>query len=286
MSVNDKPIFSFGIMSDCQYADIPDSDKVGFDRRYRLSKQKLLEAINFFNTQDLEFVVHLGDLIDQDIKSYDTVLPICETSKAHIWHVLGNHDFYGPGGESLGKPEQVTQRLGLVNPYYSKVLHEYRFIVLDTNEEGIIEFAEGSPEYQAGLRLIEQYEKQGRINAKPWNGKISSAQQSWLMSELAEASELSQKAIIFSHHGLFPPHRENMLNDKELLAELVKQKHLVAYINGHNHDGDYGQAEHLHCLTIHGMLDTGENAYATADVYTDRIEIKGYGREPSRTLMF
>ncbi|HMS23196.1 MAG TPA: metallophosphoesterase [Candidatus Saccharibacteria bacterium] len=281
-----KPIFSFGIMSDCQYADYPDLDDGLFDRRYRLAKSKLKDAVEFFDKHNLEFVVHLGDLIDQDAKSFETVMPICDSSKNEIWQVLGNHDFYGANYELIGNPKEVIKQLGMSEPYYSKIVKGYRFIILDTNEEGVIETRQGSPEYKRGLEIVNEYKEQGKVNAKEWNGRISQKQHEWLQNELIQADEKSQNVIIFSHHGLFPKHRENMLNDEPMLLELSKCKNLKAYINGHNHDGDYGQFQHLHCLTVKGMVDTGENSYAIARVYDNHIEIEGFGREPSRKLDF
>lgn len=281
-----KPIFSFGIMSDCQYADYPDLDDGLSDRRYRLAKSKLKDAVNFFDKHNLEFVVHLGDLIDQDAKSFETVMPICESSKNEIWQVLGNHDFYGVNYDKVGNPSEVIKQLGMSEPYYSKTVKGYRFIILDTNEEGVIETRQGSSEYKRGLEIVNEYKKQGKVNAKEWNGRISQKQHEWLKGELKQADDQKQNVIIFSHHGLFPKHRENMLNDEELLEELSADINIKAYINGHNHDGDYGRFHHLHCLTVKGMVDTGENSYAIARVYHDYIEIEGFGREPSRKLDF
>jgi len=35
---------------------------------------------------------------------------------------------------------------------------------------------------------------------------------------------------------------------------------------------------------MHGMLSGTTNAYGIVDVYSDRLEINGYGRVPSRVL--
>lgn len=279
-----KPLFSFGIVSDCQYADIPDAAEFG-DRRFRLSKHKLEEAITFFNTKDLAFTVHLGDLIDQQLASFDDILPVCEQSQAPFLHVLGNHDFKGVGDEHLD-PTEVISKLGLKNPYYSKQVNGYRFIILDTNEEGLVEAVRGTKAWKEGQKVLDEYKQTGRVNAVSWNGRISAKQHDWLRKELQAAADANEKCVIFSHHGLFPKHRENMLNDEEMLAELKDIPHLKAYINGHNHDGNYGQAGHLHCLNVRGMVDTDQNAYALAHVYDDKIEIEGFGREPSRVLQF
>ena len=281
-----EPFFSFGIVTDCQYADIPDNTEFG-DRRFRLSLPKLEEAIGFFNTKDLEFVVHLGDVIDQDIKSFDTIMPVFDKSKAPVWQLAGNHDFWNKGHTGHEDRDAVLQKLGILDyPYYARSVKDWRFIVLDGNEVGVIESQPGSKEYQEGQALLDKLARAGAVNAKPWNGGLSQGQLEWVHNELRSAEQNGERAIIFSHYPIYPKNRENLLGDEDVLRELAGYKHLRAFINGHYHVGNYGQYEHLHCLTMHGMVDTAENAYALAHVYDDRIEIEGHGREPSRTLKF
>lgn len=279
-------LFSFGVVADAQYADIPDSNEYS-DRRFRQSLPKLEEAIRFFNAQELEFVVHLGDAIDQNIDSFAAVMSIFESSRAEVLQVLGNHDFSsGEGHARKNDYTAVLGRLGLNEPYYSREFAGWKFIVIDANEVGVIEHSKGTREYEAGEGLIRQLQSEGRLNAQTWNGALSDRQLSWVLDELEAARLAGQKAIIFSHHPIFPKHRENLLNDEEVLPQIAQFENLVAFINGHNHDGNYGKYKHLHCLTIHGMVDTEENSYALAHVFDDRIEIEGYGRQPNRTLLF
>ena len=55
------PLFSFGIVADPQYADIPARPEM--NRFYAESTKKLAAAIDAFNQENLAFVVTLGDLI-------------------------------------------------------------------------------------------------------------------------------------------------------------------------------------------------------------------------------
>ncbi len=143
--MTDEPKFSFGIIADSQYADIPDFHGMGSDRRFSASLGKLKEAINFFNTKQLAFVVNLGDLIDQDIQNFDAVLPICALSRAPLKHIVGNHDFSGKDYAYKEDRDKVMQKLGLKSFYYSFVNNGLRFVVLDTNEVGVIEWPKNSP---------------------------------------------------------------------------------------------------------------------------------------------
>ena len=65
-SDHNRPLFSFGIVTDAQYAD---KDPAGL-RHYRASLENLGVAAKEFNARDLKFVVHLGDLIDENFSSY------------------------------------------------------------------------------------------------------------------------------------------------------------------------------------------------------------------------
>ena len=55
-------------------------------------------------------------------------------------------------------------------------------------------------------------------------------------------------------------------------------------MNGHNHAGNYGEKNGIHYLTLKAMVDTEENAYAVMQVFDDRLEMSGFGREKDRSL--
>jgi hypothetical protein len=59
---------------------------------------------------------------------------------------------------------------------------------------------------------------------------------------------------------------------------------VAAYLNGHNHAGNYAQQGKIHFLTLKGMVDTTTSAYSVVEVHKDRLEIKGFGRQNDRTL--
>ena len=46
-----------------------------------------------------------------------------------------------------------------------------------------------------------------------------------------------------------------------------------------------GSKSGIHYLTCKGMVDTNESAYSIANVFQDRIEITGYGRETKQKLL-
>ena len=58
---------------------------------------------------------------------------------------------------------------------------------------------------------------------------------------------------------------------------------MAAYLNGHNHAGNYGQLNGIHYLTLKGMVDTEKTSYCGhRGLCTDRLVVKGFGRETER----
>ena len=103
-------------------------------------------------------------------------------------------------------------------------------------------------------------------------------------TELSEAAKNDERVILFAHHPVFPPGALNALNENEIMQTIDRHENVVAFINGHNHGGNFGIRNGVPYVTIEGMLSSKTNAYGVVDVYGDRLEIRGYGRVPSRTL--
>ena len=268
------PLFSFGMIADCQYADVETSES----RNYRLSPEKLQEAVNFFETQSPSFVVHLGDFIDRDWESYKTVSPIINQLSIPLKHVLGNHDF----NVAEDKKEKVPNMMNLGSRYYQFKHAGFRFVVLDGNDLSLHAHPKGTESYKKSLELYETHYS----DQKEWNGAIGKEQLEWLENVLISSQSIGEKVIIFCHFPVFPENFHNLWNAKEVLGLLGKYKHVVAYFNGHNHAGHYGIQSGTHYLTLKGMLMEEDNAFSMAEVYEDRIEVYGFGREERRTLKF
>ena len=275
----------FGVITDCQYAD-RDEWEVAPERKYRLSPAKLQDAVDYFNTQDIEFVIHLGDLIDQRIESFEIPLEILKSLKHPIHHVLGNHDFDTGDREEHSRLSLATvlQKLGMKSNYYSFINQTWRFIVLDTNELGVIEVPNDSPDYKKGEKLLKKLQNDGKINAHPWNGTISDKQQLWLESELQLAQQSNQSVIIFAHHQLHPENRDQVLQPERIHKYFTDYNCIKAFLNGHNHKGDYAIFDEVHCVTFKGMLDTTKNSYAVIEVSGNAMKITGHGREITREV--
>ncbi len=271
--------FEIGLVADAQYADV----EAKGTRFYRQSIGKLGAAVDHFNGRDLAFCVHLGDLIDREWKSFDEITQPLVRSR-HRWHqLLGNHDFDVIDELKSGVPK----RLGMPWRYGSFVHGQFRFVVLDTNDVSTYAHAAGTAERSAAERELASVKERKLRQAQPWNGAIGTTQLAWLDRTCAEARAAGQKVIIFAHHPVFPDNEHNLWNAADVLTTLDRHPHVVAWLNGHNHAGNYGERNGVHFVTMHGMVETADTtAFATASFIGDRMSITGHGREPSRELKF
>lgn len=267
----EAPLFRFGAVADCQYCDVE-----GGQRRYRLSKQKLSECVEHLNTRRLAFVVHLGDFIDRDFESFDVVDPIYKRIKTKRYHVLGNHDF--SVADEL--KASVPKRLEMSRRYYDFSVENWRFVVLDGNDISFHAYPEGSDEH----RKAQTYYRSLNTKSPDWNGALGLTQLTWLDQILSQADIHNQQVVLFCHFPIYPPNVHNLWNSESLLNIIDGRPSMVAYINGHNHAGHYGERKGKHFLTLHGMVDTETTAYSIIEVYRQRLEVIGVGRQPSLSL--
>ena len=271
--------FSIGLVADAQYADANDKGT----RFYRRSLRKLGDAVEQFNGRDLAFCVHLGDLIDREWRSFDEILQPLARSRQRWHHLLGNHDF---DVLEVHKPD-VPRRMGMTARYGSFDHGGFRFAMLDTNEVSTYAPVAGSAEQLAAAAELKRLEGAKVRQAKSWNGGVGPKQLAWLDRTCAAARADGLRVVIFAHHPVFPAKEHNAWDDAAILALLDRHRHVVAWLNGHNHAGAFGERNGLPHVTMHGMVETADtNAFATAELLADRLIITGQGREPSRELRF
>ena len=270
--VNESPEFRLGVVADCQYADVQ-SEGV---REYALSGKKLKLCVDHLNVLDLKYVVNLGDLIDRDYQSYEVVLPILNKLVLPVHNVLGNHD-YSVADKWKSK---IPGKLGMTSRYYDFEVEDWRFVILDGNDISFHAYPEGSDSYKEAA----EYYKQNDIESPEWNGAIGDKQMDWLRQVLEKATANNEKVIIFCHFPVYPKNVHNLWNAEEVIQLIENYPCVKAYMSGHNHEGNYGMKADIHYLTYRGMVDTEQNSYAIVNVYKDRLEIQGYGREEDRVM--
>ena len=276
--MNTPPTIRIGLLADAQYADKP---AVG-TRFYRQSLGKLGEAVAWMNRLHPAFVVHLGDLIDEDWKNFDAPLKTLAGLSMPCRHVAGNHDF----AVDEARKAEVPARLGCAERWRVVKNPLWWFVFLDTNVLSSFAWPALSAEAKRGDAAVAALLAAGGSQAKPWNGGLGTEQCGWLDRTLAEASSAGARVIIFAHQPVEPVGTHGLLDAAEVRKILARHAAtVVAWINGHNHDGGYARWNGIHCLTLHGMVETEfANAHAMLDIFVDHLEILGAGREPSRNL--
>ncbi|GAB3319118.1 metallophosphoesterase [Larkinella ripae] len=277
LAQTDRPLFTFGVMTDVQYCDC----ETAGTRHYRSSLRKLTEAIRTFNQEKVAFVLHLGDFIDRDFRSYDTLNTLVRRLNRPLYQVLGNHDFSVQQEEI----EKVPALLGMKNRYYSFTRNRWRFIVLDGNDLSVYGNPKTSPAYAEAVGRLEAMKARQAPNAQVWNGGLGTRQIQWLRQELAAAAKKGQKVLVLGHMPLWPetdPH--NLWNAEEVRVLLENQPNVLAYFNGHVHQPSHSVHKGLHFVTFKGMVEKEENAYAIITVYRDSVRITGYASEADRVL--
>jgi len=269
-----KPVrdFSIGVIADCQYCS---AEGKGV-RKYSISNIKLEKCVAHLNTMDLAYTIHLGDFIDRDWESFEIVNPIYNKLNMPGFHVLGNHDF----SVADEKKAAVRKKMGMPSAYYDFEVKGWRFIVLNGNDISFHAYPEASENY----RIAGEYYEQNKIESPKWNGAIGVTQQNWLKAVLGKATKNKEKVVLYCHFPIYPENIHNLWNAEEIIGIIESYPCVKAYVNGHNHEGNYGMKNGIHYLTLKGMVDTNKNSYAIIEFYDSHLKVVGYGREENRVL--
>jgi 3',5'-cyclic AMP phosphodiesterase CpdA len=194
---------------------------------------------------------------------------------------LGNHEF----SVANDLKADVPKKLGLPRRYYMFRRDGWRFLVLDGNDLSLVARHEGDPEYRQAQQMYEALVTRKVPNAQTWNGALGNEQMDWLDAQLSAAESASERAIVFCHFPVYPPNAHNLWNDTDVLQLLERHSCVAAWLNGHNHAGNYAVKNGIHYLTFPGMVETPDTtAYAVVRVRATGLEIEGFGRTPSRVL--
>ena len=272
-----KPL-RFGGIADPQYADQPTRGT----RFYRNSIEKLKLAIAELNTFDLDFVITLGDVIDKNIESFAEIMPLYDELAAPHRLVLGNHDF---DVDDADKPK-VVEAMGLTKTYYSESHGSWRFLYLDGTEVATYRYGENDQRTEVAAQTLRQLKDEKLPNAQGWNSGISAEQLAWLRGELQDSNATGQRVIVSCHFPVMPENGAHNLWNAQVVVEVLNEfDHVAAYLNGHDHRGNYLVHQGIHFVNFKGMVETeNETAYAVVECYADRIQIDGFGIEPDREL--
>lgn len=274
---SEQPLFTFGVIADVQYADRDNHNT----RHYRGSLKKFSDAIEVFNNQKVDFVISLGDFINDDYRSFDTLGKISRQLKAHLYQVIGNHDYEVEDKDKA----KVLKALKLKRSYYSFKRSHWKFIVLNGLDISLMGNRKGSSKYKKAEEIFNKLKAEGAPGAKPWNGTLDEKQITWMKEEIRKAEKKKQKVIILCHYPLYPDHSPQILwNVSEIRNAIEGRDNVVAYFNGHVHVSQYFFNNGVNYVSFKGMVEKDDNAFAIVTVYKNRLEIKGYGAEIDRIL--
>ncbi|HPC98350.1 MAG TPA: metallophosphoesterase [Bacteroidales bacterium] len=272
------PLFSFGVIADVQYCDCEPSGT----RFYKSSLEKLGVAFGTFEEEKVEFVVNLGDLIDREFDSFNTLTDVLKGNSIKLYNVAGNHDFSVDERQKKHVLPLLTGKTG----YYSFSHGSFRFIILDGNE--VSTYGPGSrQQVKEAVTMIEKLREEGEPNGMDWNGGIGSKQIEWLKDQLNNSIRENQKVFILCHFPVWPVNEHNLLNYRQIIEIMQPYDNIIAWFSGHNHAGNYGNLNMVHFYNFKGMVETpDQNSFAIVDVYPNKIWIRGSGRERSMILAY
>ncbi|AOW17192.1 phosphoesterase [Polaribacter vadi] len=272
-----KSSFKIGVIADCQYCNCD----IKWDRYYKKAPQRLKEAVATLNKDSLNYTIHLGDFIDKDYNSLDSILPTWKTLTSKSYHVLGNHDFEVQ--DSL--KEKVLEKLNIKKRYYSFVEKDWRFIILDGNDLSFYGTTSKEKAHQTDS-LFNQLKDKNLPYVQKWNGALSNKQLNWIQQELDKAVQQNQKVGFYCHFPIFPVDQHNIWNREQFLSLIKPYKNVKLFFNGHNHAGAYEFVDNVHYLTFKGMVDTeNTSAFAKVKFENDTVFVEGFEREISRKLV-
>lgn len=304
------PIFSFGVISDVQYADIPDGRSFyGVPRYYRHSLLVLQRAVRKWNDyQGLKFVINFGDIVDgrcpkdQSFEAVEKVVNEFEKFNGPTYHMIGNHCLYNLSRDKLLPLLKIPSIDGCA--YYDfSPSPGFRIVVLDGYDISAIGWPEDHPKSLHALRFLEEKNPNTEKNSPDglfrldrrflkYNGAVGMQQLEWLDAVLQDATKLNQKVFVCCHIPLDPGASswEALLwNYDEVMSVIHKYKCVKVCMAGHDHEGSHSIDSHgIHHQTFEAALECppGSDVFGYIEVFDDRVNLVGTGRMYSREMVF
>ena len=270
-----KPRLRFGLLADIHYARA----EILWNRYFDQSRTKLLDAINLFNKEDLDFLIELGDFKDEGRppnwqETIDFLIDIEEAINRFdgpVYHVLGNHDM-----DSISKNDFLSRIRNFgqekARNYYSFEKGGIRFLVLDPNYN-----ADGS-DYDSG-------------NFDWTSSVVPPDQVDWLKAELSDSK---LPVVVFIHQLIDSfsgiPEDYCVNNAVEIVRILETSSKVLAVFQGHYHNGHYSFRNGIHYYTMKAMVEGSlpeNNSYAIVEIDDHmNIAVRGFHNCESREMKY
>lgn len=303
------PLFSFGVISDVQYADIPDGHSFrGVPRYYRHSILVLQRAVSKWNDHNIQFAMNFGDIVDgfcpknKSLSAVEKVVKEFEKFNGPTYHMIGNHCLYNLPRTDLISLLKVPSLHG--HAFYDfSPSPGYRFVVLDAYDISAFGWPKDHPNRLAAMKILkiknpnpDKNSPNGMVGLDRrfvmFNGAVGKEQLLWLDNILRGSTKNAEKVIICSHLPLHPNAASSsalLWNYEEVLNVIHRYNCVKACLAGHYHNGGYFVDSHgIHHRVLEAALECppGSNAFGHIDVYHDRLFLFGTDRIKSTEMIF
>lgn len=304
-----RPLVSFGVISDVQYADIPDGHSfLGVPRYYRHSLHVLQRAVNQWDEEKLKFVINYGDIVDgfcpkdQSLTTIKKIVNEFSLFNGPVYHMIGNHCLYNLPRDKLLPLLSIPSRDSKAYYDFSPV-PEYRFVVLDGYDVSAIGWPKDHPTTSKSLHFLRERNPNSDLNSPNglvgldrrflmFNGAVGTEQMEWLDRVLKDATKLNQNVVICCHLPLDPSASSNealLWNYNQVMDVIHRYSCVKVCIAGHDHKGGYAvDSFGVHHRILEAALECppGTDAFGRVDLFHDRLLLSGKDRLKSQEMVF
>ncbi len=276
MEHTEKPLVSFALIGDPQYAD----RNPAHGRNYRNGDRLLSDTVQRLNKEKLDFIVSLGDIGDgQSRNEIPLMLKHYNKAAAPVKHVVGNHDYV------LYSETELLKLFGIKDLFYDFSVGNVLFIVLNGLDES--RFSPPASERKKSAAAFRKAHPW--LKVREWDGMLSQSSKKWLKQKLDESRKAGKIAVILCHIPLWKDATKGnarMWDHAELLEILDSYDHVRGWFAGHYHPGGIAIRNGVLHKTVRAICNSSVPTACIAKIYKDRIELKGIGEEKDFVFAF
>lgn len=304
-----QPLASLGVISDVQYADIPDGRSfLGVPRYYRNSLHVLQRAVEKWNEEEVKFIINFGDIVDgfcpkdQSLAAVKNIVNEFSLFNGPVYHMIGNHCLYNLPRDRLLPMLNIPSHD--LHAYYDfSPVPEYRFVVLDGYDISAIGWPKDHPKTVKAMDFLWDRNPNSDKNSPNgllgrdrrflmFNGAVGKEQMEWLDRVLQDATSFNQKVVVCCHLPLDPQASSNealLWNYNEVMDLIHRYDCAKVCLAGHDHKGGYSLDSHgVHHRILEAALECppGTNAFGHIDLYQNGLLLSGTDRLKTQEMVF